>query len=221
MTNKTRIIGTFDNQANTVLSILCRYWGILTLDPKIEVPSITYRRGRSIGDRLVHSHYTRPISDTTWLGTHSSKLIGMYSCGSCSICSYTLKTKNFISAATNKTFEIREFLNCKSEGVVYLCKCTCPYDYIGKTKRELRRRICEHIGEIRHRRDTPIARHVWENHGGDPKCLSFCAIERTRQSPRRGEWDKYILQKETQWIHRMRSVSPKGLNEQLTYGYFI
>lgn len=129
----------------------------------------------------------------------------MFRCGSCSVCTFIRKTKTFSSSSTNKVFEIREIFHCKTKGLVYLCTCSCPYDYIGKTKRELRRRICEHLGDLRHRRDTPIARHVWEKYEGDPKCLTFCVIQKIRQSPRKGEWDRYILQKETQWIFRMRS----------------
>lgn len=85
---KTRIIGTFDDQANRVQSILRKYWGILKLYPMIidefipAYPSITYRRGMSIGDHMVHSHYSRPNSDPTWLGIQSKKMVGMYSCGS-------------------------------------------------------------------------------------------------------------------------------------------
>lgn len=52
--------------------MLKQYWGILKTDPDLKdislhYPQVTYRRGRSLRDRLVHSHYT-PIKKTgTWL----------------------------------------------------------------------------------------------------------------------------------------------------------
>lgn len=99
---------------------------------------------------------------------------------------------------------MRDFANCRTKGLVYLCSCSCPLDYIGKTVCQFRRRILDHIGDTRSRRETPIARHVWDVHGGDEKVLRFYVIEVIRNSPRRGDLDKHILQKETRWIHHMR-----------------
>ncbi|CAJ0964743.1 unnamed protein product [Ranitomeya imitator] len=45
------------------------------------------------------------------------------------------------------------------------------WDYVGKTKRELRVHISEHLGDIRHGRDTPVARHINTEHGGAQRLL--------------------------------------------------
>ncbi|CAJ0929381.1 unnamed protein product, partial [Ranitomeya imitator] len=70
--NTPRIIGTYDNQTNRVFSVLKKHWGILQLDETLadiipNRPQITFRRGRSLKDRLVHSHYKRPKQEGTWL----------------------------------------------------------------------------------------------------------------------------------------------------------
>lgn len=88
------------------------------------------------------------------------------------------RVKSFTSTNTGRTFQIREFNYCKSVGLVYLCKCTCSLEYVSKTKRALNTRIGEHLSDIRHKRDTPLARHIWENHEEDNRCLTFCVIER-------------------------------------------
>lgn len=106
-------------------------------------------------------------------------------------------------------------------GVVYLCMCVCAQNYVGKTKRQLRRRIGEHLRDIRHGRDTPLARHVNEMHGGDPRCIKFLVIEVIRPTERRGDIDRTILQKEVEWIHRLRTMEPHGLNDQMFFGCFI
>ncbi|CAJ0937918.1 unnamed protein product [Ranitomeya imitator] len=67
-----RIIGTYDNQVNQVFSILRKHWNILqTVEILAGIipnkPQITFHRGRSLRDRLVHSHYKRPKHEGTWL----------------------------------------------------------------------------------------------------------------------------------------------------------
>lgn len=79
----------------------------------------------------------------------------------------------------------------------------------------------EEWGNIRHRRDTPIARHMMEFHDGNPTSLKFLAIEVIRPSERGGDWDNKILRKETEWIYRLGSLEPFGLNENLHFGCFI
>lgn len=103
---KIRIKGTFDSKSERVYTILKKHLGILKLDPKIAecIPahlSVTYRRGRSIGDCLVHSHYSRPVAESTWLGRETDKMTGMYRCGLCSFCPFINRTKVFSSSVTN------------------------------------------------------------------------------------------------------------------------
>lgn len=196
------IICTFDNEAEMIKLALRKHWKVLKLDPVVSrmvplYPQVTYRKGRSLGEHLVR------------------KIVGTYKCESCKACEYINKTKTFTS------YEIVDFVNCRSKLIVYLCRCYCPADYVGKTKRGLRTRMCEHVGDIGNQCDTPLVRHVWEQHSGDTKCISFCAIEKNRPLPRKGNWDRHILQKEAQWIFHLKSSTPNGLNERLTFMCFI
>lgn len=65
-------------------------------------------------------------------------------------------------------------------------------DYVDKKKRC----ILEHIGDITHKRDTPLAKHMELVHGGDTRNLSFQAVEPICPSLRGGDLDKRLLQKE-------------------------
>lgn len=60
-----RIISTFDAAVPEVREILNTFWPILKRDPFVaefisDKPPIVFRRGRSVGDFLVHSHYIPP-----------------------------------------------------------------------------------------------------------------------------------------------------------------
>ncbi|CAJ0945100.1 unnamed protein product [Ranitomeya imitator] len=146
-----RIIGTFDAQHQEVRRIFSRHWDVLRFDPDLrdrvgERPNITFRKGRSLRDMLVHSQYQRPRPRDTWL---HRRPCGFFKCGDCSLCKWMRPCKKFQSSTTGKIFYQREFSNCKTEGVVYVASCSCPKDYVGKTKREFRRRVGEHMGDIR------------------------------------------------------------------------
>lgn len=71
--NDLRIIGQYDTNAPEVREILSKYWGLLLLDQDaLEIlpprPLITYRKGRSLKDRLIRSHFMREQPVGKWLG---------------------------------------------------------------------------------------------------------------------------------------------------------
>lgn len=90
--------------------------------------------------------------------------------------------------------------------------------YVGKTKRELRMRIGEHI-----RSDDPqypISRHT-NTHGRDPDSVKFIVLDRVHPGPRGGDWDRQILQLESRWIYKLQATVPPGLNEYNNYKCFL
>lgn len=189
-TNTMRIIGTYDIVAPQVRDIINTFWPILKRDPIVsdlimDKPSIVYRRGRNIGDFVVHSHYTPPPQEGTWL---TRQVLGTYRCGGCKACQYIWKTKTTYNHRTGIEYQSRYFANCKTPGVVYLARCDCPLFYVGKTTRELRRRILEHIGDIQHSRDTPITQHMRSVHQKAPFTISFWALEVIKADIRGGIW---------------------------------
>lgn len=98
----TRIIGTYDVAATKIRQILNTYWPILKDDVYIkdcieDYPSIVYRKGRSLHDRLVRSHYVAPKREGTWL---DRQIKGSSKCGTCKACQYMLNTKAFFSLKT-------------------------------------------------------------------------------------------------------------------------
>lgn len=218
-----RIISTFDTAVPQVRDILDTFWPILKRDPYVaefisEKPAIVFRRGRSVGDFLVHSHYTPPPPQGTWLDRGT---VGTYRCGTCKACKYILKCSNFTNPITGIKYNSRSFANCKTSGVVYVAICPCPCIYVGKTIRELRRRILEHIGDIHHKRDTSLAKHMTTIHPDALYAVSFWVLEVVKMGERRGDLDRLLLQKETGWIFRLKSSVPRGLNDYLSFTSFL
>ncbi|CAJ0944101.1 unnamed protein product [Ranitomeya imitator] len=68
--NPIRFITKYTNGAKDLRTILQRHWSILQMDMDLRdmvtiSPQITFGRGRSIKDRVVHSHFTPPLFTST------------------------------------------------------------------------------------------------------------------------------------------------------------
>lgn len=218
-----RCISTFSDQWENVKRILSNSWNILKADRDLTSvlphrPTMIARRAESLSDILVHSHFTesKPVR------THFlSPTVGSYKCFKCEACKYMAPTKEFMNSDSTRTYKIKQFINCRTSGVIYVGICSCPKLYVGKTFRELRKRVLEHIGTITRNVDTPLARHIRDFHRSNTQAIKFFGIEKVQLGTRKGDIDKVLLRKECQWIYRLRTKSPAGLNEGFSYLPFI
>ncbi|OCT71958.1 hypothetical protein XELAEV_18034936mg [Xenopus laevis] len=80
---------------------------------------------------------------STWL---SDRTKGCYKCGKCLVCPFIEKNTS-VSRMDINEYKLMHFRNCKTSGVVYFMRCGCDKRYVGKTRREFRRRILEHVGD--------------------------------------------------------------------------
>ncbi|OCU01874.1 hypothetical protein XELAEV_18007653mg [Xenopus laevis] len=141
-----------------------------------ETPIITYRRSRNLKDRLTRSHYISP-QKTMWLANRTK---GCYKCGSCKACPWVNKAIKISGRSDIKEYMIKDFINCKTTGVIYVMNCICGMRYVGKTKREWRRRILEHVGDVVLKRNTSVANHINECHDGDTAVMKFTGARTSR-----------------------------------------
>lgn len=79
----------------------------------------------------------------------------------------------------------------------------------------------EHVEDIDHSRDTPIALHMRTVHPRDPFAISFWILETFKKDEQRGNIDHLLLQKEAGWIYRLKTMAPLGLNDQLSFCSFV
>ncbi|OCU02294.1 hypothetical protein XELAEV_18008056mg [Xenopus laevis] len=144
--------------------------------------------------------------------------LGCYKCGNCQAFLFVCKA---VTITGRREYTIKHFINCKTMGVIYVMKCQCETKYVGKTQREFRRRILEHVGDVRHKRNTSVANHINELHNGYTEVMKFTAIEHIKSTTRIGDIDKKLLQSEAKWINWLNSKSPNGLNEGFTFTPFL
>ena len=96
-------------------------------------------------------------------------------------------------------------ITCHTENSIYLIRCKkCGSTYVGQTHQQLRKRIQQHLRNIRQRDSlTPLQHHFRHLCGLD--AFSFFGIEILPNDTRR-------LQKETSWIEALETRVPNGLN---------
>ncbi|OCT63367.1 hypothetical protein XELAEV_18044463mg [Xenopus laevis] len=178
---------------------------------------ITFRRSKNLKDRLIRSHYCNTPKSTWW----SNKTKGCYTCGTCKACPWIKKTTKIECRSDIKEYLIKDLINCKTRGVIYIMSCERGKNYIGKTKREFRRRVLEHLGDVLHKRNTSVANHINESHEGDTSVMKFTGMEHIQSTTRIGDVNRKLLQCEAQWIYWCQSKSPNGLNEGFTFAQFL
>ena len=149
-------------------------------------------------------HRTNPIA----------KQLATHNCHSptCTICWNMEKSNHFFCTQTKHTYKVnyRHKPNCQIINLIYLLTCrSCGIQYVGETKRTFNARIKEHLADIKHARDKPVAIHM-QTHKN--KAISFQIIHIVYSDPEDQNGTTLRKQKELYWIHQLRTPTPRGLN---------
>ncbi|OCT78082.1 hypothetical protein XELAEV_18029182mg [Xenopus laevis] len=107
---------------------------------------------------------------------------------------------------------ITNYYTCNSTFVIYLIKCPCGLEYVGETTQKVEDRIKQHKSNIRCNYNyLPIPSHFAEARHTVSQ-LRYQVIDGV--GPLRCGGDRiYLLKKlEMQWILRLGTLSPGGLN---------
>lgn len=229
--NQVRYITPYNCRGQQMRAALGKYWSILQADDCIRDyvsphPSITFKRAPNLKDALVHSHHMG-MTPKRVFGSKGTKW-GCKPCGSCVACVNIESTTTFWNFDHTREYNITHTISCSTKNVVYFAICPCGLIYIGLTSRELRRRTREHVLGIIAAKDVeditslkPIPRHFRMAHNCDAKSLRVWGIDRILSNLRGGNIKKILAQREAQWIFKLDTVSPRGLNEHLSYAPFL
>ena len=221
------LILDYNSQYKDVAKLIGRHWHILKGDKDLgkllpEKPRIVYKRAPTLRNLIVKS-VVEPPSKPGY-SFFSGK--GFYPCKNCNACrksqKFQKKRTEFVATNTGETHVIRDFIGCHTEAVVYVLQCSCNLQYVGRTKRALKVRISEHVENIingfpKH----SVSRHFDQIHNRDPSQLQFWGIDKFNPSWRGSHKVRTISQKESQWIHKMRTLTLGGMNVEFDLNCFL
>lgn len=168
-----RFATTYNNRWTDIRRILTKHWHLLSTDTRLEssvpkTPLLTARRAPNLGDRLMHSHFTRPKVKLN----RGTKIVGSYPCGECNICPNMSPTKIFKNPQGGREHLLKNYINCRTKNVIYGLICPCKRLYIGQTTQCLKQRIQKHFSTIalaardktQQKKLTPVAEHYLDHH---------------------------------------------------------
>lgn len=132
----------FNIQHKQIEKICKKYWNIVKADRHLgpilpEKPKFTYRRAPTLRDLIAKNVLDPPAQKKFYIFEGK----GFYPCKTCYTFRHTKESKkkkcSFKSTVTSREYQIKDFISCRTEGVVYLLECPCRIQYVGRTKRQL------------------------------------------------------------------------------------
>ena len=142
-------------------------------------------------------------------------------CGNitCKYCKLIVKSENAKSTFLDINYKAKLLCrtSCLSTNVIYLITCLkCECQYVGETKRQLRRRMYEHLKSIQEHgkpgfQATPVSVH-FNTACKRPAKLNFQILETIRGNPDELDTTLFRKKREKWWILSMRTLDPLGIN---------
>lgn len=208
-------VSTYTEESSRIGQVINKHWSILkdsfTQIPGFQKPPLlSYRKGVSLKDRLVKSEIQveRGLKQTHF----GSARKGSFPCLSCVNCRIMQKGEVFTHPNTGKRYDLKHFLTCNSEWVVYIIWCPCKLLYVGETSLDLKTRLNQHRYTIRKKRlDLPVSKHCTES-GHSEWDIRFMIVDHIPPLSRGGDRQLKLLKRELKWIFELGSLKPGGLN---------
>ena len=119
------------------------------------------------------------------------------------------------SKKLRRNFPAKFQVCCKSHNLVYCLTCKiCGLQYVGQTKRTFHERLYEHFRDIQNKDPTkPLGRHfALPNHTPDTKLVTSHILAFITKPSNTSAAQQMRLKIEREWIFRLRTNLPHGLN---------
>lgn len=141
----------------------------------------------------------------------TAKYKGTFPCGHCGDFHYMDARKN-ITLLNGETFQPKNYVNCRTPGVVYLLCCQCGCYYV---------LLCD---QHREERSFPTSWKTYCSslvHGDVTPKVRFLALDHIYVNPRGGDFNKLLLQSELRWIFHLKATTAPGLNEAFNFKPYL
>ena len=211
-------ITTYHPHVNEVRQVLDKNWAMLGKTSAtmhlFEHKYITgYRRLPNIKDTLVNARVhaiTAPLNDKPKF-VKSGKRCRTKNCRYCKCID---KSGKISSTFTKREYTAKGQVDCKNTNLIYCITCKrCGMQYVGQTMNTLCSRFCTHFGKITYQvLDNSVTKHFTQGYHTGIKDIEIHILDFIHSHPR-SDRGAYLRNKiETNWIHRLHSLTPIGLN---------
>ncbi len=162
-------------------------------------------------DSLVHAKLK--LKSKSVAGTSGKDIITCTN-SRCRYCPLMNHRGSITSPATGKSFKCCSNFCCNSSNLIYALHCTsCHKIYVGQTKRPFKKRLVEHFSDINKKDpNKPLGLHFGRSDHPSTEVLEIYVLKFIQNPPdsQPGKLERDFH--ETQWIHRLKTSLPFGLN---------
>ena len=174
--------------------------------------TVGYRRPKNLRDILVKARLPPEVKpDEPDRPPPVQKVCKSKHCRYCPILDKSGKVK---AHTTGRTYRSRQNVCCNSNNLIYCITCKrCGKQYVGQTKNSLKERFKSHFYQIAYDpKKTEVSRHFNQKNHSRLDDVQIHILEFVHSNIERADTKEKRLHREFDWIHRMRSQIPKGLN---------
>ena len=195
-------------------NILKKSWKVMVKDPYLhkvfpKPPMVAYRQPKQSSLRQILIKSKIPtIRD-------NRKVNGFKKCNTtnCNTCPFASNQTIVKSSATNFKLVINQPVNCNSQNVIYCISCnkqSCKFvQYIGETKRPLKKRFSDHVYYVRKPDLTQPTGLHFNLPGHSISNMKICIVEKCSQNS-----DLYRKEREEYFIEKF-NTKYEGLNRKM------
>ena len=132
----------------------------------------------------------------------------------CKFCPLLDKSGRIKSTFTGREYKSKKNVTCRSSNIIYCITCTrCQKQYVGQTGNTLRERFGAHSGAIgRKNVSEDVSRHFITNEHKGLSDMRIHIVDFIHVHPKSDHGITLRLQIEFNWIQRLRTMLPMGLN---------
>ncbi len=211
------LVTMFNPEYNGLKDIVAENWDLLKRSAATKVLAETrvtfgYRRPPNLKDILVRAKV--PRIEATNTKTLCSKFCNRCSNKKCIFCPILETSGRIKSTFTGREYESKKNVTCRSSNLIYCITClVCNKQYVGQTGDSIRKRFGAHFGSINRKNlKEDVGRHfnLQKHHG--VKDLQITVLDFIHAHPKSDYALTLRLQIEFNWIQRLRTMLPLGLN---------
>ena len=219
--NRPVIALEFNPANNHTFQSVRKYWPLLSSSKTTghlftAPPLCANRRSTNLRDLLVKSTCNYPAIPSTITPKPPNTTCGTITCKYCKMMNKEEKVHSSFLEVDYKA-KILCRTSCLSTNVVYLITCLkCKCQYVGETKRPLRKRMYEHLKSItEHGKpgtlSTPVSTH-FNSMCKRPTKLNFQILETISGNTDEVSTTLRRKRREKWWILTLRTLDPLGIN---------
>ncbi len=211
-------IHTYCPEFNEAIKIVKSNWDLLKRSSATKVLAdkrviCGHRRPKNLKDHLVRAKLP-VIKQDKCKTAPNSQTRNKCSNLKCNYCPLINKTGEITSTKTNRKYSCKKNVTCRSSNLIYCIHCkVCKKQYVGQTGDPIIKRFQGHFTSIRSKDlSNDIGRHYnLEDHTGT-KDIEIYVLDFIYAPPKTEFALTLRLQIEFNWIHRLRTMLPWGIN---------